>query len=521
MDRIYVAAAFCILLGTFAAPASALECRWSGGGSNNQWSNRSNWTSCGGRAPQSGDSLLFERAAGSEFAGSTNDIVGLDLSGIRAVNDNSGNWFYAISGEALTLSGSVVVDTPRIDITLSILAPLTLGANVTVSALQRFARVDLATVNLNGFQLAIDNQAVLPVDDSYATRVGAITGNGSILKSGSGAAMLLQDGTYTGPTLVTAGRLILESPGAAGAVGDGNETIVMPGGVVVLDQTSTYDESFQIAGTGDDNSGALTVKLQLFSTIVTLRGHITLLRDSMIRVPQGSLCQFSVSGPISGQALTVAGHTTLHVSNPSNAWSSLIIESDAIVRLAAAGTLPDTSPLNLRGTLDLRGFSDTSGSLRGYGRILTGGATLTVNQAADDGYNGTIEGTGSLVKAGDKRLWLANDRSNSYTGTTTVNAGILRVSMSQGATALLGPVVVNGGTLETVEADEIADLSAPVTVNAPGAWWVSRHETIASLAGNGQIVFASNITGSGALDVGADNSSSTFSGTIAGSGTFP
>src|SRR5690606_16989054 len=110
------------------------------------------------------------------------------------------------------------------------------------------------------------------------------------------------------------------------------------------------------------------------------------------------------------------------------------------------------------GTLDLNGFDLTVSSLSGVGGTVDlGTATLTVDQDADTLYAGQITGTGGLHKSGAGTLALTG--ASTYTGTTEISGGVLRVdgSLASAVTvhagALLagkgtvGGLVVNGGTV--------------------------------------------------------------------------
>jgi autotransporter-associated beta strand protein len=114
---------------------------------------------------------------------------------------------------------------------------------------------------------------------------------------------------------------------------------------------------------------------------------------------------------------------------------------------AASGTaLPVGTGVTIAsgGTLDVNGQTQTISSLSGVGgsAVLLGNGQLTVNTTTTTDFAGNISGNGSLVKQGTGKLTLSG--TNSYTGATFVNAGILSVNGS-----LAGPMTVNnGGTLQ-------------------------------------------------------------------------
>ena len=88
----------------------------------------------------------------------------------------------------------------------------------------------------------------------------------------------------------------------------------------------------------------------------------------------------------------------------------------------------------------------TIGSLAGKGSIFLGPNTLTIgtnNQSTT--FFGVIQDNGSLAKTGTGTLTLTG--GNTYTGLTTVNAGVLNASNRNGSATGTGPVSVNTGTL--------------------------------------------------------------------------
>jgi autotransporter-associated beta strand protein len=110
------------------------------------------------------------------------------------------------------------------------------------------------------------------------------------------------------------------------------------------------------------------------------------------------------------------------------------------------------------GTLDLRGFGVSAGTLGGLGGTITdtGSAlaqptTLVASQTVDNAFAGVLADGASqkiaLVKDGSAMLTLTG--SNTYSGTTTINAGKLVLDGSAAAKTLTtGGVIVNSaGTL--------------------------------------------------------------------------
>jgi autotransporter-associated beta strand protein len=88
----------------------------------------------------------------------------------------------------------------------------------------------------------------------------------------------------------------------------------------------------------------------------------------------------------------------------------------------------------------------TIGSLAGQGSVFLGANALTIgSNNQNTTFSGVIQESGSLTKTGGGTLTLAG--ANTYTGMTTVSAGVLRASNRNGSATGTGAVNVNAGTL--------------------------------------------------------------------------
>ena len=147
----------------------------------------------------------------------------------------------------------------------------------------------------------------------------------------------------------------------------------------------------------------------------------------------------------------------------NNTYSGSTTVSTGTLEDGVANALPNTTALTVQGTgtFDLAGFAQTVGGLAD-GSVTTGtvtdsgaAATFTVNDASASNFSGLItDGSGalSLVKNGAGTLTLSH--ANSYTGSTTIDSGILSISadLNLGAapgSATVADLVLNGGTLAT------------------------------------------------------------------------
>src|SRR5262249_4678649 len=153
-------------------------------------------------------------------------------------------------------------------------------------------------------------------------------------------------------------------------------------------------------------------------------------------------------------------------------------------------SLPTTTAVTFTGvgTLDLNGISQTVASLSSAisgSQVTLGSGTLTTGDSTNTTFAGSISGTGGLVKQGSGVFTLSG--SNSYSGTTTVNAGTLLVNGTH-----------TGGGLYTIGDGSGTDI----------------------LGGNGTINAAVNIAANGVLSPGNSPGILTINGNVSLAGSL-
>jgi outer membrane autotransporter protein len=158
-----------------------------------------------------------------------------------------------------------------------------------------------------------------------------------------------------------------------------------------------------------------------------------------------------------------------------------------------AGTLAVGSSTAL-GTGDLTFANGTTLQAATNGLSLANAMTLNGTSTVDTQANaltlaGNIVGGGGLTKIGAGTLTLSGP--STYTGATNVNAGTLQAGVANAFTPLSAFTVASGATLDLNNFDQ----------------------AVGSLAGAGAVTL-----GAATLFTGGDNTSTTFSGTISGSG---
>ncbi len=317
-------------------------------------------------------------------------------------------------------------------------------------------------------------------------------GTGGITKQGTGTWTLSGANTYTGTTTISAGTLKAGNAAALGPSTGAGAVSITSGAVLDLNgQSLTNSGTLTIRGTGITSGGALInssstgasysglVALGLASSIVGDTGTIALTNVGTIT---GATFGLTLGGTQGGSITSIIGTTsgtlakegsgtwTLSGANTYTGTTTISAGTLAITNATGLGTTAAGTTIASTATLDLRGVAVLAEALTINGGILaasTGTSSLsgTITLGATNNtfsvtgtqltLSGVISGTGNgITKEGSGILVLSN--ANTYTGTTTINAGILSASsLANGGTASnIGQstsdainLVINGGTL--------------------------------------------------------------------------
>ncbi len=313
-------------------------------------------------------------------------------------------------------------------------------------------RTGLAAAETNVFNSDTSTESTLTLTGgNFAGVIGRDGGdNLGLTKIGTAQLQLSGANTYTGATVIGAGNIragvladfgspstfgrgTADTPIVLGSAGGNQGSIWYTGGNVAINRT------FHVADCGSGSIGAA-------SGSITLNGAVE-------GGSAGSNMRFSSQGSSTmtlNAENTYLGTTHIYGHHTGN---------NGIVRLGIDNALPTTTSLSLgfvsganqyTGLLDLNGFHQeltglvryagaTGPYLNVYNSNAAAQSTLTLNIASGTNtYDGVIGRTGgdnlALVKTGEGALELL--RANTYTGTTTVEAGLLSVP---GSLANTGP----------------------------------------------------------------------------------
>jgi autotransporter-associated beta strand protein len=302
------------------------------------------------------------------------------------------------------------------------------------------------------------------------------------LNVASGQLILSGTNTFAGGASVSGGTLQLA---VSNALPTNGGITAQPGGVLELGgngQTTSGTVSFQ---GGTVQNGTITSTAAAFDA-------------------QGGIVSASLAGPVALNK-TTAGE--LFLSGSNNRYSGGTNVSGGTLQLGAPLPAGGNITVFPFATLDLGGVSQsTSGVVSIQGGAIQNG-TVNSTAAAFDGQSGTVTanltGGVGLNKSTSGTLTLGG--SNTYTGNTVVNNGTLQLSGAAGIPGgpTAGTLVLNGGA-STAGTVDINGIPADVGGLSGAAGTVP-----------GMIVNNNALSSSASLTVGDNNSTTTFSGTIA------
>ncbi len=476
--------------GATAGAGSSPSATWSTSSSDKNWT-----TSSAGTASTiqwtNGSNAVF--SAGTDATGTYTVTVSGTVStpGITVAEGSP-----TFSGGIVTLSGSA----PQV----SVASGSTLTFNSQIAGTSGFTKTGTGTLTLgstanaytgattvNAGTLLLGTSNVIPDASALVIASGATVdlgwGHSETVASLAGAGTLdIKGGPFTvgDSTSTTFSGVIMDSGGYGSLVKQGTGTLTLSG-------TNTF------SGVTTVNAGALNLQN---STALggstygnTVASGATLQLQNNISVTEGS---FAISGSgigATGAIRNISGSNTLNAALTLNASSTLG---------ADAGTLTVTGDINL-----------------GSSQTLTATGTGNLN------LSGALNGSSGVTVAGAGTLTYSGATSNSYTGATLINSGTLQLGKTAGTNAIAGGTVTigdgigaaNSANLTLLASNQIADYAGLITINSDGRLNINnQQESINTVAGTGTI----DLGTSGYLGVGVNSGSSSFGGTIAGTGVL-
>ena len=347
----------------------------------------------------------------------------------------------------------------------------------------------------------------------------ASSNTGGLTKLGAGTLTLSAANAYTGTNTFTGGTVAVS---AANNLGNSANTLAFNGGTLELTANTVT-----LNGAATVTAGS-TANFQVDSGAnLTLNGIVGQSASSggLTKTGLGTLT-LAGSNTYTGLTTISAGIVDYTNSTAFGVNSAITVASGATARVAdgidggpQTLTLAGTGAAGTSGALEALGFTTYSGSivlsadatiasdsvlLILNGSTISGaGKTLTVAGAADTEIDSAITtGSGGLVQNSTATTSLLG--ANTYTGATTVSNGTLKAGIASVA-GVSGAFGVNSAVTVSNVSGAAVDLDGNNT-------------QIGSLAGGGSS--GGNVAlGSATLTTGANNTSTTYAGSISGSGS--
>jgi autotransporter-associated beta strand protein len=441
--------AIAILGSTILTPAAeAASYRWTGaGGANANWNFADNWTRTDG--PGTG----FPNGPGDEAA-----FLGPYVMNVTAI----------IPGNVTITVGAITV--PQSD-SITIAAPGS-GKLILDSGSASNAQISLTSASFLTLNAPVQLNTALSVHAAVGgvdvlKGVTALGNTQGVRKTGAGNLLFAQANTYTGATVISEGRLLLQStsgPSIAGdlVIGDGNGPVQTA--EVVLDKADQIADTARVTVNADgwlslpssDILGELIVNNGLVTTaLATLTMRRVTMTGGMLLIPAGG--NFRLEGPLTATS--------------SSAGSAQIRRSGTV------------------GTLSLIDASRTMTVNDGPNAV---DLEISVPVVADTGS------AAGLIKDGAGTLRFTGAVANTYLGATVVHGG--RLELARNALSVPGPLTVEtvGGSPAIVSLLGLQNIAASsvVSVGTGGLLAVGNH---------GNEMVRLNVGSSGRVEIGDQN----------------
>ncbi|MBN8460055.1 MAG: autotransporter-associated beta strand repeat-containing protein [Verrucomicrobia bacterium] len=529
---------------TYSAAGSSIY--WTGGSS--AWNDSAtNWKQTSDNSVTTfmiSDAVLFHDTTGS----ATVDISDADVSPASVTFDNTAaGTSYIINGSKGIVSGSITKNNDGV-VTINNVNP-TSGAvalNGGTVAVAQNGGLGTGAMTFDGGarlqytggssasnrSVAINNAigggggSVEVTEAATVLSGGALSGAGSLTKSGAGALGFSGDGTYTGALTVSGGTLVANH---ANAFGTGTATLVMgdantganpvefkidgavTGAVKLASVTnSNFGTSQTItlntSGSLGQNGAGLITTLNLNGSVpVTLKGtntgsnHITP-QDVNWRIEGAGIPAGSTALILDGSTYSVRTSQLSDTSAASNFTGDVLIKGNVTTQgrtyLAGGGTVAENQNLNFLNndvTVDTGAEwkivwgGETMGALNGAGQVTLNNQSaldnigLTLGNTDRPGsFSGKITGGFGVRKKGSGIQILSGTGSN-YSGPTLIESGTLQVDGTKtgGGTVTVKPYATLSGS---------GTVSGTTTVEGFGAIVPAGASTIGEMALGGLIL---------------------------------
>lgn len=414
-------------------------------------------------------------------------------------------------GSGQTSTAGIIIDSITSTVpagltsgTYSIIQNGALGALVMSGAVQRTNTSGITSARMN-LTLGGTNTA----DNTLSGAISEVGTNGAILgitKVDAGRWLLSGNNTHTGVHTISAGTLAANSATALGSATSTGGVTVSGTGVLELGDGITLNKSvtdFTLSNATNPVQTAGTSALQTKAVTLSVTPTFTVPSGRKLTIaPQGA----GVIGG-SGTGITKAGGGELELTATANTFNGAVTVSAGTLTVgsvantssaAAWGTGAASSTVAVSGTLKYNGAAGSSSravQMTGSAPALdaSGSGALTLSNVTQDTTAKTMTLRGTSTDANTISNAIANN-----TGVVSVAKEDAGRWVLSGALSYTGTTAVNGGTLR-VETATSNTTSGAVTVGASGTVELITDQLASSGAGAGEVLGTGNVTVNGVV----------------------
>ena len=372
-------------------------------------------------------------------------------------------------------------------------SPVTLATNNQVDLYGNFTFAGSNVLNVGTGGETLFTNITITTTGSTLTLGGNLSGGFSITKAGAGNLTLGGSSTYSGGTVLNAGKLNINNSGNSAGWALGTGPLTINGGMI--DNTSgatvssaltnpnaiNWNADFTFGGTNALNLGTGAVTMNASHT-VTISGN-TLTLGGIISGSAGLTVNGTGNLALTNTSSNYTGVTTINsgatlivstlasggavssIGNSSSAAANLVINGGTLQFVGSSAQTTDrlftigtggAATIDASGTNASNTITFTNTGLVFANPSAPATLTLTGNNTGLNTFDPVIANSGvtanltSLVKNGTGE-WVLN-ATNTYTGGTTINAGTLAIQTAGalGGNATSGAITFAGGNLDSI-----------------------------------------------------------------------